>query len=61
MAKTKNDPRHYTKRTDLIPRRTTEAKNVSDTCVEKRDPYLVAPIDTRFYIDFRPARSGQQK
>ena len=45
----------------VIARRTAEAKNVSDTCVEKRDPYLVAPIDTRFYIDFRPARSGQQK
>jgi hypothetical protein len=61
MAKTKNDPRHYTKRTDLIPRRTTKAKNLSDAGVEKRDPYLVAPIDRRFYIDFRPVCSERQK
>jgi hypothetical protein len=61
MAKIKNDPRRYRKRTDLIRRRTTEAQNTSNAYAQNRDAYFAAPIDRRFYIDFRPVRPGRQK
>jgi hypothetical protein len=61
MTKIKNDPRRYKKRSDLVTRRSTKVENGINECAEKRDTYLTAPIDRRYYIDFRRGRSGQQK
>lgn len=54
MAKIKNDPSRYVRRSALAGRRSGAADEKADQSGRKRErDFLTAPIDDNFYIDFR--------
>lgn len=61
MAKIKNDPSKYVRRSTLAGRRSSAVGKKSDQSSRKRErEFLVATIDDNFYIDFRVKPSRKQ-
>lgn len=61
MPKTKNDPAHYRTRASLVPRRTPVRPAPDRSQRPREEEFLTAPIDERFYIDFRPVKPGSRR
>jgi len=62
VAKVKNDPKKYVRRSDLAPRRKAgKGGRVRDVKGGMATAFLRAPIDGNFYIDFRPVRDDERK
>ncbi|WP_262030160.1 hypothetical protein [Microvirga sp. Mcv34] len=54
MAKIKNDPNRYVRRSALAGRRTACVEDKGDQQARKKErDFLTAPIDDGLYIDFR--------
>lgn len=62
MAKVKNDPTKYIKRSDLSSSKASSANTKVVRTSWKRDQeFLTAPIDQRFYIDFNRKSFPRQR
>lgn len=54
MAKIKNDPSKYVRRSTLAGRRSSAADEKADQVCRKRErDFMTAPIDDNFYMDLR--------
>ena len=62
MAKIKNDPTKYVRRSDLVSPKVRDAKGEDSRVVRKQEQmFLTAPIDQGFYIDLSPSPSSRRR
>lgn len=62
MAKIRNDPTRYVKRSDIASHKSGRSeRQVIQISVERERAFMTAPIDERFYIDFRESARRKKK